>query len=229
MSEDKVAGDTMWIETLLFLGVLMIAAVGQWMVLEQTTPFFQAFDTRSKHEWVGRVIACLFTAMIVGFAALQGSTSVWGKGVAMAYFLHDIGHMLLYESDITAYGHHIVSILTTALVQFAMTPMQADTVAVATAVLESTTPILNTTWLLNKAGYGSHPLFKYVAGFMVVFFGVMRVGVFPWLVWSRMDRASTALFSPLVGLNVYWFFKLIRLVHKKLAVSSDPDVSEKTQ
>ena len=229
MSEDKVAGDTMWIETLLLLGVLMIATVGQWMVLEQTAPFFQAFDTRSKHEWVGRVNGGVFTAILVGFAALQGSTTVWGKGVAMSYFLHDIGHMLLYESDITAYGHHIVSILTTALMQFAMTPAQADTVAVATAVLESTTPILNATWLLNKSGYGTHSLFKYIAGFMVAFFGVMRVGVFPWLVWSRMDRASAALFSPLVGLNVYWFFKLIRLLQKKLAALSEPEVSEKTQ
>lgn len=219
----------MWIETLLILGVLMISAVGQWMVYEQTVPFFQAFDTRSKHEWVSRVNACVFTAIIVGFAAIQGSTTVWGKGVAMAYFLHDIGHMLLFETDITAYGHHIVAVATTLLMRFMMTPAQADTVATATAVLESTSPFVNTTWLLNKSGHSSHPIFKYVAGFMVLFFGLMRVGVFPWIVWTRMDRASAALFSPLVALNVYWFYKLIRLVQKKLASSAESEVSKKTQ
>ena len=207
-------------EVLLVMAGLMLATVGQWIAFDQTAPFFQSFDTKVKHEWVNRMNSTVMTALITCFAAIQGYTSQWGSAVSIAYFLHDMAHMLLYESDITAYGHHIVSLAVTWLLKTEMLPHQAETVATSLAILESTSPLVNTTWLLNKAGYSDHPFFKYVAIAMAAWFGIQRVLVFPWLIATRADTPTKFLFSPLIALNIYWFYKIVILARKKLAVQS---------
>lgn len=201
-------------EVLLVMAALMLAEVGQWIVFDQTAPFFRAFDVRTKHEWLNRITATVATSLIVLFALLSGGTTTWGAAGAIAYFLHDVGHMLMYETDWSMYIHHVFALTVTGLMRIAMTPIQAEGVAIATAVLESTSPVTNLSWLFNKAGYRTHPAFKYLAGFMVVFFGVMRCGVFPWVMLKKMDKVTAAVFSPLLGLNVYWFYKLIKMAMK---------------
>ena len=211
------------------LAVLMVATVGQWMLFDQTMPFFRDSNLRAKHEWINHTTAAVATTYIVLFAILVGHTTTWGTAGAIAYFLHDIGHMALYETDWSMYIHHVFSLTVTGLMRIAMNPTQAGNVAIASAVLESTSPVVNLSWLLNKAGYSTHPLFKYFAGFMVVFFGVMRCGVFPWVMATKMDKVTAAVFSPLLGLNLFWFWKIIRLVQKTLSrpSSGTKPVSEK--
>lgn len=206
------------------MAVLMVATVGQWMVFDHTMPFFREADLRAKHEWINHTTATLATTYIVLFAVLVGHTSHWGTAGGIAYFLHDIGHMLLYETDWSLYIHHVFSLTITGLMRIAMSPLQATNLATAVAVLESTSPVVNVSWLLNRAGYSTHPYFKYFAGFMVVFFGVMRCGVFPWLMVTKMDKVTAAVFSPLLVLNVYWFWKIIKLAQKTL---SRPSVDAK--
>lgn len=207
------------------MAVLMVASVGQWISLDQTAPFFQAFDTRTKHEWLNRTTATVATTLMVIFAILVGHTSTWGTAGAIAYFLHDIGHMLMYETDWSMYIHHVFSLTVTGLMRIAMTPLQAENVALAVATLESTGPVTNLSWLLNKAGFRSHPAFKYYAAFMVVFFGLMRCGVFPWIMAKKMDKVTAAVFSPLLGLNVYWFYKLIKMAIKFARTGEAPGES----
>lgn len=197
---------------------LVLSTVGQWIFFDQTTPFFQSFDARTKHEWVGRINSSVMTALITGFATIQGYTSHWGAAVSIAYFLHDIAHMLLYETDITAYGHHIVSLAVGWLVKTEMLPHQAEMVATTIAVLESTSPLVHASWLLTKAGYSDQLFFKYVAMTMAAWFGIQRVIVFPWIIATQADTASKLLFSPLIVLNIYWFYKIVMLARKKLAV-----------
>jgi hypothetical protein len=97
-----------------------------------------------------------------------------------------------------------------------MTPDQADSTTIAMAILESTSPVLSATWLLKQAGYSDQPFFKYVAGFAAIFFGVMRCGVFPWIM-TKMDKSSKLIFAPLLALNIYWFWKIIKMMLKVLA------------
>jgi hypothetical protein len=76
---------------------------------------------------------------------------------------------------------------------------------------------------MREAGYKDHPAFKYLAGFMVVFFGLMRVLLFPWLMWKHMDPAIATMFFPIFGLNIYWFYKILMLAKKEFAVQSNPE------
>ena len=207
-------------EVLLVLAALMVATVGQWMVFDQTAPFFRAFEVHDKHEWLNRTTATVATTLIVLFSLLSGHTTLWGTAGAVAYFLHDIGHMLMYETDITMYIHHVFSLTVTGLMRMTMDPVQGASVALATAVLESTSPVTNLSWLFSKAGYRTHPAFKYLAAFMVVFFGVMRCGVFPWVMAKKMDKVTAAVFSPFLGLNLFWFYKLVKLAMKVAGIGA---------
>lgn len=210
----------MWVEVLLSLGCLMLFTVGQWIVLDQTAPFFREFDTKTKHAWIGRVTATVFDTLVILFAAVNGYKTVWGAALLIAYVVHDTLHTLVYDRNIGNYVHHIVSFALTLLQKTVMNPVQAEATRLAMFTLESTSPFLHASWLMNKAGYGTHPAFKYVAGFSVVFFGVMRLLAFPWVMYSSMDTVTAAVFSPLLGLNVYWFYKLLQLARRVLDKNS---------
>ena len=214
----------MWVEVLLSLGCLMLFTVGQWIVLDQTAPFFRNFDTKTKHAWIGRVTAAVFDTLIILFAAVNGYKTVWGAALLIAYVVHDTFHTFLYDRNIGNYIHHIVSFALTVLQKTAMNPMQAEATRLAMFTLESTSPILHASWLMNKAGYAGHPAFKYVAGFSVVFFGLMRLLAFPWVMYTSMDTVTASVFSPLLGLNVYWFYKLLQLSMRILDKNSGTDL-----
>ena len=192
---------------------LMLSTVGQWIFFDQTAPFFRAYYSHTKHEWVGRINGSIVQIAVIAYALLQGSTSHWGACLLLAYLLHDTGHMLIYERDITSYLHHVVSTTVLGLTKLVMTPDQADATTLAMAILESTSPILSATWLLKQAGYNKQSFFKYVAGFAAGFFGLMRCGVFPWMM-TKMDKSGKLIFAPLLALNIYWFYKIIRMMIK---------------
>ena len=133
--------------------------------------------------------------------------------------------MLTYETDFTSYIHHIVAMTLAGLLKIAMTPAQADIATLLVAVLESTSPVLHSTWLLKQAGYSEYPFFKYIAGFAAVFFGLMRVGVVSWIVATKMDKASKFVFTPLLALNVYWFYKIVKMLMKIVAKKEEGALS----
>lgn len=208
-------------EVLLIMAGLMLATVGQWMVFDQTAPFFQAFDTHTKHEWVGRINATVVQSMLVVFALSYTKLSHWGWPLLLAYLLHDTGHMLIYERDLTAYLHHVVTTTVFGLTKLVMTEEQIDSTVRAFTVVESTSPVLHSSWLLRQAGYSNHPWFKYVAGFTAVFFGVMRCGVFPWTM-TKMDTSGKLIFAPLLALNLYWFYKIVKIAMKIITKKDEP-------
>lgn len=201
----------------------MLAVVTQWITFDQTAPFFQAFDTRTKHEWINRITASLAEIGIIGFALTHDMSSRWGAALGVAYFLHDTAHMFLYETEFSPYIHHVVAFAVLMMMKYAMSPEQAAAALTAVVTLESTSPVLHSTWLLNKAGYRSYPFFKYVMGFAAAFFGVMRVGVLPWLMHSRMDLPTAAVFAPILGLNLFWFWKILKMLRKAMRPSSQEE------
>jgi hypothetical protein len=207
----------MLVQVLVLMAGMMLATVGQWMAFEQGLPVFQTLDSHTKHEWVARITALVVEIALIGFALIQGRTSQWGACLMLAYLMHDTGHSLIYESDVSPYIHHIVAITVFGLTKLTMTPEQADVTTLALAMLESTSPLLHVTWLMKQAGYSQHPLFTIIAGVTAAFYGIMRCGVFPWFMATTMDRGTTLIFAPLMALNVYWFAKIVRLMAKVLA------------
>ena len=193
---------------------MTVSTVAQYMAFDQTAPFFQKFEWHKKNEWISRINASAAEIGLLVFAALSGEHTIWGAALIIAYFIHDTLHMLLYDHDITNYIHHIVGIALAILRGTVMTPEQATNTFIAACNLETTSPFIHATWLARAAGYKDHPSFKYLAGFTLVFFGLVRVLLFPWLMYSRMDNVTMAVFSPLLGLNVYWFYKIVRMAQK---------------
>jgi hypothetical protein len=47
---DPIADKTMLAEVLLVMAAMMVAAVGQWILFDQTLPVFQSMNSRIKHE-----------------------------------------------------------------------------------------------------------------------------------------------------------------------------------
>jgi hypothetical protein len=216
----------MFIEVVLILTLLTVTTVAQYIGFDQLAPFFQAFDWKQKNSWLGRITASACQIAMLLFGLMGEPNSPWLIGLVVAYFLHDAMHCTLYDHDITNYIHHAVGLAVAFLRETVMTPEQSYNAFLATMNLETTSPFLNATWLMRAAGYGDHPAFKYVAGFTLLFFGLMRVVVFPWLMYSRMDRVTTAVFSPFLVLNVYWFYKLILMAQRTLATNAGDDRRE---
>ena len=207
----------MLVEVVLLLALLTVATVAQYIGFDQTAPFFHAFDWKTKNEWIGRMTAIVCQVAMLVLGAVVGHTSRWAVAIVIAYFIHDAMHCMFYTTELTNYIHHIVGLAVAALRETVMTPEQSYSAYLAFLNLESTSPFLNATWLMRAAGYADHPTFKYLAGFTLVFFGLMRVLVFPWLMYARMDKVSAAVFSPFLALNVYWFYKLVRMAQRTLA------------
>ena len=202
-------------EVLLVIAALMVATVGQWIFFDQTSPFFQAFSTKLKSEWICRINATIVDALLVGFGFLQGHTSHWGLATVLGYFLFDVIHMFLYDPTyLTGLSHHVISMTVVGLGKLAMTDEQAASATTAAAILMSVSPLLNVTWLLHKSGTSTHPLFKYIAALMAVSYGIIRLGVFPWFMATKMDKVTAAVFLPLLGLSIYWFYQIAQMGRK---------------
>ena len=214
------------LQILLWVALLVTANVCQWILSDQTLPFFRGFDWTKKNDWISRVTAGLVELVAFVFAGVSGATSAWGWSLMMAFFLEDTLHLLMYDHSVLNYIHHAVVGTAFALSRTLMTPKQYTDAYHAFLTIESTGPFLQATWLMREAGFKDHPTFKYLAGFTLLFYGVMRVGVFPWLMSTQMDRGLALMLTPLLGLNVYWFSKLCRLAYKAFATKSGGDLPE---
>ena len=205
----------LWIHILLVVAALMVASVGQWIVFDQTTPIFKTFDTKMKTEWVNRVNAMFVDALLTWFGVVEGHTSEWGLATVVGYFIFDLIHMFLYDPTyLTGLAHHVVSMTVVGLGKLAMTDEQAASATTAATFLMSTSPLLNLTWLLHKGGYSDQPYFKYIAGLMILSYGITRLGLLPWFMATKMDKVTAALFLPLLGVSVYWFYKIVKMAQK---------------
>jgi hypothetical protein len=211
----------MWTETLLVMAGLMLFTIGQWIFIDQTAPFFRDLEGHTQHEWVGRITCAVAQLGIIGFYLAEGATSQWAAALVLAYILHDTVHMAIYERDIATYLHHIVAATILGLMKLTMTSAQVESMALAGAILESTSPVLHATWVAKQAGYGSHPVFKAGAGFAALFFGIVRCGVFPWVMATKMDRVTALVAAPLMVLNVYWFWKILKMLKKALETKAE--------
>lgn len=213
---------------LLCMAALMVATLGQWVVMDQM-PFFQAFDWKTKHEWIGRCTATVVQTLCTIMFALWKDTFAWTIPLFLGYHLFDTGHMATYERDPASYFHHVIGVTTTCLKEFIMSPEQTAPAIEAAIALEVSSPPLHVSWLLNKAGYGDAPWFKYIAGFAAVFFGLVRLGVYPWIVATKMDSVTALAASPFIFLNAYWFYKIVRLAIRKFGGTKAKDASNTEQ
>lgn len=175
--------------------------------MEVTAPFYQAFDTFTKHSWVGRMTSITTQVVVLPLMAYFG-TSAYHHVLAM-YILNDTFHMAMYlRQDTLSWIHHIVCLLGYGVSLFVSREV-LNTMVKGTLMLELTSPLIHICWFFNKAGYSHEWWFPYLAGITLLNFFVVRCVWFPMFLWYSLPKMLWVFGIALQILNVIWFYKLI--------------------
>ena len=170
-------------------------------------PFYRAFDTFTKHCWIGRMTSIATQVIVLPLMAYFGHTSY--HHVLGMYIFADSLHMSLYlRNDILAWIHHIVCLIGYGVTLFVSREVLNVMIA-GTLMLELTSPLIHICWFANKAGYSGSWWFPYLAGITLLNFFVIRCIWFPLFVWYSIPKILWGFGITLQILNFIWFYKLI--------------------
>lgn len=176
-------------------------------VMDAVAPFYQAFDTATKHAWSGRATSFVTQAAILP-AFLNGNMTVFHHSLG-AYIAADMLHMLMYaKRDIMMWAHHIGS-LTAYVLSFQLPPELNATLLQGAFLMECTNPFVHGCWFANKAGYSTSWWFPYFAGLTISVYFAFRCIAFPWFVLTRMPLALWVFGIPFTMMNYAWFVQLV--------------------
>jgi len=195
----------MW--TLAILPFYSIHGLLHHSFMEAVAPFYRAFDTFTKHSWVGRATSIVTQVVILPLMSYFGQKD-YHHMLAM-YILNDTFHMALYlQQDVLSWTHHVVCLLGYG-VSFFMTPEVLSLLNTGTLILELTSPLIHVCWFANKAGYTEAWWFRYLAGLTILNYFVIRCIWFPMFVWYSLPKTLWVFGVSLQVLNIIWFYKLI--------------------
>lgn len=177
------------------------------VVMSSVAPFYRAFDTTTKHTWVGRMTS--LTTQILALSAYGlGRVDLFHHGLG-AYILADMAHMAVYvRSDWMAWIHHVLTFAAYGL-SYGLSDEVNATMLYSAALLESTSPLIHLSWFANKSGYAETRWFPGLAGVTICVFFIIRCLLFPYLVLTEFPRFLWVFGIPLICMNFIWFRHLI--------------------
>ena len=176
-------------------------------IMEVSAPFYQAFDTFTKHSWVGRATAFVTQVAVLPLMAYFGQ-SAYHHVLAM-YILNDSLHMSLYlQHDKLSWLHHVVCLVGYGVSFFVSKEVEVLMVT-GTLILELTSPLIHLCWFANKAGYSGAGWFPFLAGATLLNYFAVRCIWFPYFVLSSLPKTLWVFGFILSGLNMIWFYQLI--------------------
>lgn len=171
-------------------------------------PFYQAFDTLTKHMWAGRATS-LATQLVALPMYAMGNVTLYHHTLG-AYLANDALHMMMYaRRDFAMWIHHGMSLLS-YLLSFVLPETITELMLRGTVLLELSNPLVHVSWFLNKMGYAGEWWFKYIAGTTVVNYFVTRCILFPRFVMTEVPASLWAIVGVFVVLNFLWFGQLLR-------------------
>lgn len=177
-------------------------------VLSSVAPFYRAFDTLTKHCWIGRTTSFTTQVVVLPLMAYFGQSSAYHHVLAM-YMIADMLHMSLYlRNDPLAWIHHILCVIGYG-VTFFVSQHVLEIMVTGSLMLELTSPLIHLSWFANKAGYSGSWWFPYLAGVTLVNFFMIRCVWFPAFIWYSVPKMLWGFGIALQILNVIWFYKLI--------------------
>ena len=195
----------MW--PLAILPLYSLHGLFQHYVMEAVAPFYQAFDTFTKHAWVGRATS-IVTQVVVLPLMLYFGQSAYHHVLAM-YILNDTLHMAIYlRQDVLSWIHHVVCLIGYG-VSFFVTPEVLYLMNMGTLILELTSPLIHLCWFANKAGYSGAWWFRYLAGLTILNYFVIRCVWFPYFVFTSIPKHLWFFGGVLTVLNCIWMAQLI--------------------
>jgi hypothetical protein len=176
--------------------------------MDAVAPFYRAFDTFTKHSWVGRMTSMTTQVLVLPLMAYFGKNAEYHHVLAM-YILADTAHMSLYmRNDILAWVHHILCLVGYG-VTFFVSEELLHAMVTGSLMLELTSPLIHLCWFANKSGYSGTGWFPALAGVTILHFFIVRCLWFPSFVWYSVPKTVWGLAIVLQVLNVIWFYKLL--------------------
>jgi hypothetical protein len=177
-------------------------------VLQVVAPFYQAFDTFTKHSWIGRTTSLVTQVVVLPLMAYFGHSSAYHHVLAM-YLTADMIHLSVYQRNDTAvWLHHILCVIGYC-VSFFVSQNTLSILVTGSLLLELTSPLIHLSWFATKLGYAQSSWFPSLAGLTILNFFIIRCVWFPYFVWYFVPKTLWVFGAVLMVLNVLWFYKLI--------------------
>ena len=195
----------MWF--LSFLPLLAAHSAAHHAFMNAYVPFYQAFDTKTKHTWTSRATALLVQAVVLPVAAIWGPPAA-GLHVLGMYILSDSIHLMTYDHDPMTWAHHTLAFLS-YLATFFVNAHVVRAMLIGTLILEWTSPWIQVCWLANKAGLASRPWFYHLSGFTLINYFLVRCIGFPYFVFVHMPKIMWVAGSLFSMMNWIWMFQLV--------------------
>lgn len=229
--------------------ILYIASLKSFRLLSQNWKSYKSLEASQQLQWVARApssfhaVAAITT---IGYTFLltnsfgdpsnpspyvfQTSTiSITALSISLGYFITDSAMLILYYP---AFGtgvmalHHVAAL---ASVLASLYYQQGHAYTLLLLSTEITTPFINLRWLLDKAGYSSHPVYIINGLFTMCTWGFCRIYLFVSYFFTlayikhRSElslmalpcQALVLLVPPLLlCLNVFWFTKMLKMLFR---------------
>lgn len=172
---------------------------------------FNALNKKKKFELVNRITGSMFQLYVCyrGFYMAE-NVHTFIYEVA-GYMISEMVFMSLYSDSLVMYIHHIASLY---FVYIHTQYPDEVVIRVATYIwmLESTAPLLSVCWMLHLFNYPTTLVHKAVKALAFLYWSAIRVGVFPYMLYTSESTQVSLYGSSIVAMNMYWFTLLLKRV-----------------
>ena len=172
---------------------------------------FNALNKKKKFELVNRITGSMFQLYVCyrGFYMAE-NVHTFIYEVA-GYMISEMVFMSLYSDSLVMYIHHIASLY---FVYIHTQYPDEVVIRVATYIwmLESTAPLLSVCWMLHLFNYPTTLVHKAIKMFAFLYWSAIRVGVFPYMLYTSESTQVSLYGSSIVAMNMYWFTLLLKRV-----------------
>ena len=172
---------------------------------------FNALNKKKKFELVNRITGSMFQ-LYVCYRGVYMAENVHTFIYEVAgYMISEMVFMSLYSDSLVMYIHHIASLY---FVYIHTQYPDEVVIRVATYIwmLESTAPLLSVCWMLHLFNYPTTLVHKAIKMFAFLYWSAIRVGVFPYMLYTSESTQVSLYGSSIVAMNMYWFTLLLKRV-----------------
>lgn len=189
---------------------LVVNTAAATAVLSQFNAFNE-LNRKKKYELVNRITGSMFQLYLCYKGFYIADTFHTFIYEVAGYMISEVVFMSLYSDSLVMYIHHIASLY------FAYIHTQySDEVSIRVAtyiwMLESTSPLLSVCWILYIFKYPDTLVHKAIKMFAFLYWSAIRVGMFPYMLYTSESTEVSLYGSSIVVLNVYWFTLFLKKI-----------------
>jgi hypothetical protein len=171
---------------------------------------YHTLAQEKQYELVNRITGSMFQLYLCysGFYLNLETSESFLRSFA-GYILYDTGHMIMYTDSLPMYMHHFV-VLFFFVTRFLFSAESRSEFANYIWILESTAPCLSVCWILHVFKYPTTHCYRALTLLVFIYWAVIRVGVFPYMLYMNDSVVIRLGGSMFVALNLYWCRLLLK-------------------